>query len=408
VALRERLGLWALLRDRTFILFQARGTANNVAYSVYVGIILWVSYRLTGGILWSGVVIGVQTVVFTLTFLISPLVDRLYDKRWVFVACYPMQAALALVLGLTYATGALTIPLLLTIVVFLAVLYDFTEAADETTTRLLFGRDHLFIVSGIAAAIGGGISITLYFTAGAILALFGTIGGAFLLAGLLVAGTALAVSVSIPTPTTTYQSWWNGLREGWALFRGTEGRPLRQLAILQFVVGFFLAGPALLLTLYVGQFFQASQATYAAFYAAFLIGGIAIGLLLGHTNPRGLIGAVIISSMLVIGLAVLGAQLAIASVSVSTVVWFVVGVASTARNQSTWTYLQGRFEPQVLARVSMNIFLFTGVSSALGAFVIGALSTAWSPQDITLLVGIGFIGSAGLGVVLPEMRRLAF
>jgi hypothetical protein len=379
-----------------------------VSYSVYVGIILWVSYRLTGGILWSGVVIGVQTVVFTLTFLISPLVDRLYDKRWVFVACYPMQAALALVLGLTYATGALTVPLLLTIVVFLAVLYDFTEAADETTTRLLFGRDHLFIVSGIAAAIGGGISITLYFTAGAILALFGTIGGAFLLAGLLVAGTALAVSVSIPTPTTTYQSWWNGLREGWALFRGTEGRPLRQLAILQFVVGFFLAGPALLLTLYVGQFFQASQATYAAFYAAFLIGGIAIGLLLGHTNPRGLIGAVIIGSMLVIGLAVLGAQLAIASVSVSTVVWFVVGVASTARNQSTWTYLQGRFEPQVLARVSMNIFLFTGVSSALGAFVIGALSTAWSPQDITLLVGIGFIGSAGLGVVLPEMRRLAF
>ncbi|HEX9567474.1 MAG TPA: hypothetical protein VGA48_07780, partial [Thermoplasmata archaeon] len=82
--------------------------------------------------------------------------------------------------------------------------------------------------------------------------------------------------------------------------------------------------------------------------------------------------------------------------------------ASTARNQSTWTYLQGRFEPQMLARVSMNIYLFTGVSSAIGAFAIGALSATWSPQNITLLVGIGFIGSAGLGVLLRETRTLAF
>ncbi len=408
MALGERRGPWALLHDRAFILFQARGTANSVGYSVYVGTILWLSYRLTGGILWSGVVIGVQTIVFTLTFLISPLVDRLYDKRWVFVACYPLQAALALVLGLIYSIGALTIPLLLAIVVFLAVLYDFTEAADETTTRLLFGRDHLFIVSGIAGAIGGGVSITLYFTAGATLALFGAIGGAFLLAGLLAAGTGLAIPLSIPTPTATSQTWWNGMREGWALFRGTDARPLRQLAVQQFVVGFFLAGPTLLLTLFVGRFFQGSQATYAAFYVAYLIGGIVIGLLLGHTNPRGSIGALAIGSMLVIGLALLGAEIAIVSVSASTAVWFVVGAASMARNQSTWTYLQGRFEPQMLARVSMNIYLFTGVSSAIGAFAIGVLSAAWSPQDITLLVGIGFIGSAGLGVVLQEVRRLAF
>jgi hypothetical protein len=408
VGLGERLGPWALLHNRAFILFQARGTANSVGYSVYIGIILWLSYSLTGGILWSGVVIGVQTLVFTLTFLISPLVDRLYDKRWVFVACYPIQAGLALVLGLTYAIGALTIPLLLVIVVSLAILYDFTEAADETTTRILFGRDHLFIVSGIAAAIGGGVSIALYFTAGATLALFGAAGGALLLASLLAAGTGLAVPLSIPTPTTTFQTWWNGLRQGWALFRGIEGRTLRQLAVLQFVAGFFLAGPTLILTLYVGQFFQASQSTYAAFYIAYLVGGIVIGLLLGHANPRGSIGVVITGSMLAIGLALLGVEIAIVSASVSTVVWFVVGAASTARNQSTWTYLQGRFEPQVLARVTMNIFVFTGVSSALGAFAIGALSASWSPQYLTLLVGIGFIGSAGLGVVLPEMRRLAF
>src|SRR2546426_2324941 len=226
-----------------------------------------------------------------------------------------MQAALALVLGLTYAIGALTIPLLLAIVVFLAVLYDFTEAADETTTRLLFGRDHLFIVSGIAGAIGGGASITLYFTAGATLALFGAIGGAFLLAGLLAAGTGLAVPLPIPTPRTTSQTWWNGLREGWALFRGTEGKPLRQLGVQQFVVGFFLASPTLLLTLYVGQFFQGSQATYAAFYVAYLIGGCLLRVGVGHAHPPRPIRATTPCSMLSIGLPPFGSAKSLASAS---------------------------------------------------------------------------------------------
>src|SRR5207253_7283007 len=110
------LGPRELLPNRTFLLFQARGTLSNVSYTLYVGTILWLTYRLSGGIFLSGVVIGVQTLVFTLTFLISPLVDRLYDKRWVFVLCYPVQTALALVLALTYA-GVLTIPILVAIVV---------------------------------------------------------------------------------------------------------------------------------------------------------------------------------------------------------------------------------------------------------------------------------------------------
>src|SRR5437016_8633999 len=130
-----KLGPRELFRNRTFLLFQARGTLSNVSYTLYVGTILWLTYRLSGGIFLSGVVIGVQTLVFTLTFLISPLVDRLYDKRWVFILCYPVQTAVALVLALTYAGGVLTTPILVAIVVLLAVLWDFTEAADETTTR---------------------------------------------------------------------------------------------------------------------------------------------------------------------------------------------------------------------------------------------------------------------------------
>jgi len=397
-----------LLRNRTFLLFQARGTLSNVSYTVYLGTILWVTYLLSGGIFLSGIVIGVQTVVFTLTFLISPLVDRLYDKKWVFILCYPLQTALALVLALTYAGGVLTVPILFVIVVLLAVLWDFTEAADETTTRLLFGKDNLFVISGLGSAIGGGVNITMYFAGGVAIALFGVVGGSYLLAGLLAMGTVLAIPLSIPTPKIHRQTWWTGFREGWTHFRGGQGRPLRQLSLQQFVVGFFVTTPTLLMTLYVGRFFAGSQATYAELYVAYLLGGLVIGLVLGHLNPRGYIGPVVIGAIFLMGIALLGAEVAVASLLLSLVVWFLVGAANTARVQGTWTYVQGRFEPGVLARVTMNVYLFTGVASALGAIIIGSLSTVWDPAMLTDLVSFGFIGSAVLGLALPETRALAF
>ncbi len=381
---------------------------SSVSYTLYIGTILWLTYRLSGGIFLSGAVIGVQSVVFTLTFLISPLVDRLYDKRWAFVLCYPAQAALAVAVGVTYAAGVLSVPVLLVIVVLLAVLWDFTEAADETTTRLLFGKDHLFVISGLGSAIGGGVNIAIYFIAGAAIALFGVLGGSYLLAALLAIGTVLAIPLAIPTPKITKQTWWSGFREGWALFRGEQGRALRHLSLLQFVVGFFVTAPTLLMTLYVGSFFTGSQTVYAGLYVAYLVGGIGIGLLLGHVNPRRFFGPVTIGAIFMTGLVLLGAEIAVVSLLLSLVVWFFVGVTNTARNQGTWIYLQGRFEPELLARISMNIYLFMGIASAIGAFTVGALSTNWSPQALTELVALGFIGSACLGLVLKETRTLSF
>lgn len=85
-----------------------------------------------------------------------------------------------------------------------------------------------------------------------------------------------------------------------------------------------------------------------------------------------------------------------------------MGATNTARVQGTWTYVQGRFDPEMLARVTMNVYLFTGAASAVGAFVIGAMSIAWSSGTLTDLVALGFIGSAALGLALPETRALAF
>jgi hypothetical protein len=395
------------LKNRSFQLFQGRGTLAGVSYTLYVGTILWLTYRLSGGIFLAGVVLGIQTVVFALTFLISPIVDRIYDKRWVFVVCYPLQAALAGVLGVAFLLGALTLELLVTVVVLLALLWDFTEAADETTTRLLFGRDHLFVVTGLGSAIGGAVSLAIYFVAGAAIAIYGVLGGSALLVAIFLVATALAAPLPIPTPRIVRQSWWRGFQEGWGPFRGAHGKPLRQVALLQFAVGFFVPAPLLLLTLYAARFFMGSQTGYAELYVAYVIGGILAGLVLGRTSPRKWVGPVTLGAIFVTGLLLLGAEVAIVSLVLSLAVWTLLGATTTTRIV-TWIYFQGRYDPEILARVTMNIYLFTGTASALGAFAFGALSATWSPQALTELAALGFLASAALGYGMSGTRTLKF
>jgi hypothetical protein len=403
-----RPGLLALLRNRAFLLLQARGTAASVGYTVYLGTVLWLSFRLTGGILLAGVVVGVETAVYTLTFLAGPLVDRVHDKRWVYVVGYPVQAAAALALGVTYVTGLLTIPLLLVVVVLLAVIWDFTWAADSAATRLLFEPDRLFAVSGLGTAIGGGVDIAMYFAAGLTIALFGVAGGSYLYAALLAVGAGFALMLPLPTPGGRRYGYREGFLEGWGLYRGASGKPLRHLATLGVVSGFFVPAPLLLLTLYAGRFFASSQAIYAGLYVAYLVGGIVIGVVLGRVNPRKRIGSVLLLALLATGIALLAAELVTGSIVLSEVAWLLVGVATTARATAFSNYLQGRFAPEIQARIASNNYLFTGVASTSGAFVIGALSTSWGPAALTALTALGFVASAVLGFLLSGARTLAF
>ena len=92
----------------------------------------------------------------------------------------------------------------------------------------------------------------------------------------------------------------------------------------------------------------------------------------------------------------------------SVAVWFLVGVATTARITAFSNYLQGGFPPEVLARISGNNYLFTGITSTAGAFAIGALSTIWSPDCPTGVTAVGFIGCAVIGILLQGTRTLAF
>ena len=93
-------GYGELLRNRTWLLWEISADAASVGYSVYAISIPWFAYQFSGNFLIVGVVLFVEVGIYSLTFLIGPLVDRARDKRSVYLACYPAQAVAAAVLGL--------------------------------------------------------------------------------------------------------------------------------------------------------------------------------------------------------------------------------------------------------------------------------------------------------------------
>lgn len=397
-----------LLRDRRFLLLKSRQYAGGIGYTVYLVTILWIAYRISGNLLLPGIVVGVETAVYTLTFLTGPLVDGVRDKRLVYLLCYPLQGFSAFFLGFSYLYGFLTIPLLLLLVVVLALLWDFAWAADSTATRLLFQPDELFGVAGLGSAIGGPLDIASYLGVGTILVVFGPGGGAFLYAALLTLALGLAVPLAIPSPRSVRKEFGKGFREGWGYFRGTGGRALRHLAILQLFYGFFAITPPLLMALFAAKVFAHSTLAYAELYVAYLVGGIAAGLVLGHLNPRDRVGTYLISALLAAGIFLVVALFATVSLALSVGIWLLVGAAVSARVDIHWTYMQGAFPPEGLARISANSYLFTGISNALGALAFGVLAVTFAPLEVGAFVAVGFLLSAGLAALLTGVRSLSF
>lgn len=397
-----------LLGNREFLLFKFRTYSGGIGYSVYLVTILWLAYRLSGNVLLPGIVVGVEAGVYTLTFLIGPLVDGIKDKRSVFLICYPIQAAAALLLGVSYLGGFLNIPLLLGLVVVLAILWDFSWAADATVARLLFHQDDLFRISGLSSVIGGPLSIVGYLSAGAILVFLGPAGGAFLYAALLAAAAVLAVPLPIPSPRSVRGKYLSGFMGGWSYFRGERGKPLRHLGILQSVYGFFAIVPPLLITLFASQLLGGAVSAYAELYVMYLIGGIVAGFVIGHLNPRKKVGLLLLSALLLTGVFLFAAALVVFSLLLSVAVWFAVGGFNSARIDVHWTYMQGAYPPEVLARINANSYLFTGISSTLGALAFGYLSVRLGPSSLDALAAFGFLLAAALGTALSGVRGLRF
>jgi hypothetical protein len=398
-----------LLRNRRFLKYEASAISASLGYSVYAISIPWLALQFSGSLLVVGLVLFAEYGIYALTFLVAPWVDRARNKRTIYLACYPVQAVAAAAIALGLTDHLLTPLLLLGLVAFISLLWDFVWASNNIVPRLLLAPDDLFRAQGLGSLLGGIAQVGGY-AAGAIsLVLVGPSGGMFLYAGLLAAGTGIAATVSLPSPPSGARpDYWKEFREGWKHFSRRAARTLFPLGTSELLRGFFVAAPPLVITLLAARVLAEGTSGYSELYAAWVAGGIAVGLLLGALNPRHRIGSILVGAALAEGLLVLAAVTFASDLLPGVALWFAIGAAGSAYLSCVSTFLQGSYPPETLGRITANLYVFTGVASATGALVLGALANTWPPVAFGALVAAGFLGLAGVVVSRPSIRRLAF
>jgi hypothetical protein len=408
-SLRSRLGGYRdLLRNRNWVLWEVSATTASVGYSVYAISIPWFAYQFSGNFLVVGLVLFVEVGIYSLTFLVGPLVDRARDKRTIYLACYPAQAAAAAFLGLAIARGFLSIPLLLGLIAFISFLWDFTWAANNVAPRLLLNVDQLFRASGLGTLLGGATSLGGYSGGAFLVIVVGPSSGFLLYGALLAVATGLVLPLSIPSPEMPKARYLADFREGWKYFTGKAGSALRQLASVELLRGFFTSAPTVLIVVVAARLFVGSAGAYGILFVSWVVGGIAIALLLGEWNPRHRIGGILIGSSTASGLLVALAVVPGLGLAEGALVWFLFGAAGTAYLTVFYVYLRGAYPPEAIGRITANLYLFTGVAGAIGAVVIGDLAGLWTPAELGALVAAGLIATGSLLFAMPGIRRLVF
>lgn len=401
-------GLGSILANRRFSAWLGSQFASNLGYAAWSIAVLWLAYQISGTLLLPALVMFVQYGIYSLTFIAGPFVDRIRDKRTVFLIVLPLQAVVATVVGVAVFTGSFSVVPLLGAVVVMALLDDFWWTAGNTVPRILVGKDDLLRANGVQSAVTGGGSLAGYAVGAALLVLAGPDGGAFLRAAMLVTATVLIVPVGLLSAPAAERRLFRNLVEGWSILGRGKGRPLLQIGALFAAEGFFLGAPALLITLFAHREFGGSSHVYGLLFTTYMVGAIASGLVVGRANPRRFVGRLLVGATVAEGAAIALAVAALPQLLPSAGVWFLVGLTSGIPATLLYSYLQATAPPDAVGRVVSNFELFPAAASAFGAIALGLLATALPPALLGDGVGLGLVGAGIVALAVPVVRGMRF
>ncbi len=402
------MGYRTVLRNRRFVLYLGMTAADNVGYSLSIVAILWLAYQSSQNLLVPSVVLFVQSLVWAASFLFGPIVDKARDKRTVFAVSYAVQAAAAVGLAAFNSLGPLALPLLFGLVAAISVAQDFSWAGTNVAPRLLLSPDDMFAAQGLSGAVTGANAVAGYAVGATLLIVAGVEGTLVAYAVLLILATLLALPLSVPAPPGGREPFLTSFRTGWRRLADGPSKPLLQLLAVDTLRGFWINGPALLITLFANAVFPDAAVSYGALFVAYVVGEVSADLILGRWNPRALVGPILLATLFGSAVMVAVAVLLPPVIPLAAAAWFLVGFSIEGYYDAKYAYLRGEVQPQVLGRVTSNLWLFPGIMSAAGAVLVGALAAGVSPAVLGGLVAAGFLAAALVGVALPGFRRLRY
>jgi MFS family permease len=362
----------------------------------------WLVLRLTNEPLPLGITTALQfTPILALGAWAGVVADRL-DKRRLLLATQAAMAALALVLGILTATGAIR----LWMVYLLALLLGFATAFDMPTRQAfvseMVGPGQVVNAIGLNSAVFNSARVIGPAAAGVVIATVG-IATAFLVNAvsyLAVIGGLLAMDPARLHRRPPVQRASGQIRAGLRYVWTTP--VLRSTIALVAVVGtlglnFRVALPLL------ARFTFGGDATVYGALASIMAAGSVVGALAAARRSRPS-PALLLGSVAVFGV-LSGAAAAAPTLALEMVVLAPLGLASIAFLATANSTVQLGSSPELRGRVmALYGLVFLG-STPLGGLLAGWMADRFGPRSIMLLAGVSSLVAAGVAAVLMRRRR---
>lgn len=398
-----------LLRNRSFRSYFLSLAAGETGYSVYAVAVIWLALKISGSAEFTGVVVGLEFGIYALTFAVAPFVDRVANLRSILLIGYPLQGALAILLGVLAGDGRLTPAVLLVLVAAISLLWDFTWTALNATPPRIVPPDDLFAANGLSGAVSGGNQIAGFAVGAALLIVVGPSDGMLLYGAMNLLGAVLAVPLQARLARPTSTGFAAEFRDGWRYLATTRSPPMTTLVSFSGVQGILSGTAPVLVALVADRRFPDPLHAYAVLFTAFAVGGVAGSFALGALSPRRSVGTILAGTTAVEGVLLLAAVASAPSYLLSVPAWFLAGLVDTSFYTTLLVLLQAATPSTLIGRTMGNTYLFRGAARAAGAAFLGVAVTAFAllPVASALAVTFAVVGLA-VPALVPSLRRLAF
>jgi DHA3 family macrolide efflux protein-like MFS transporter len=372
---------------------------------------------------WLTATTGSATVLAMATFvallpqvLLSPLTGALVDRwnrRVVMMASDSLIALCTLLLALLFASGAVQIWHVLSLLMLRSLGATFHVPAMKASTTLMVPQKHYARVAGINQALHGAMNIA------------GPALGALLLRALPMFGILLTDVITallavlpllfftVPQPqhreqqnsATTKSAFWAAFREGLRYVWSWRG--LRLLLGLTMLLNFLLTPAASLLPLLVAQHFHAEAEGLAAMNIALGVGTISGGVLLGIWDG---FRRKILTSLL--GISGISAGILLVGLAPSDALWLAVsamltvGVMLSIANAPIHALLQANVAPALQGRVFGLMNSLSSGITPLSLLMAGPIADAIGVQSWFVMAGVACLAAAAYGASNQALMNL--
>lgn len=347
---------------------------------------------------------------------IGPLIDR-WNRRWTIMGADALVALATLVLAGLFASGMVQIWQVYVIMFVRALAGSFHWPAMNASMSLMVPEEHLSRVQGLNQILNGGLNIVSAPLAALLLSIVPI--QAILAIDFFTAVLAIIplIFIVIPQPERSavvpgeiaegdlVGSYWTDLKAGLRYVWGWPG--LVAILIMGMLINLTVNPAFALLPLLVRNYFQGDALDLAWLEAAFGIGMILGGLILGIWGGfrRRIVTTLV--GLMTSGLALLLLGLTPASVFIMAIAaTFIAGITIAMVNGPLQAVFQATVEPEMQGRVFALVASLASAMTPVGLIIAGPLSDRVGVQTWFLIAGVVMLLVGIVGFFIPAVMHI--